>query len=280
MIFGKIDFKLNNLMKNVKQKDHEIIDLDFQPTSFYSLPNDTLVIFGYETKDRDMTKYLRIYDIEFKLIKKIYTINNKTFSPRFLTSNDKNSIFITDIFDTHQIIKTDIHFNFVKQFGSTGSTNHQLDCPYGISFYKNSIFVCDENNHRIQKFSEDLVFEKSYPLKFNPMLIQITNNVAAVQPHRTVYSNFLLIINLDPFLLIKRIESLDGPITAFNSWIYIYQISEQSIHCFNINGDLVEKKDFNLRKDAISNFSRHFSLCGFNKHLIIGINMTNKLIIL
>ena len=108
-IFGKIDFEFNNLMKNIKQNDYEIIDLDYQPTSFCTLPNETLVMAVNETSGY-MTRNVNIYDKEFKSFKKIKRINNKTFSPRFVTSNAKNFIFITD----NQIIKTDMDFNFVN----------------------------------------------------------------------------------------------------------------------------------------------------------------------
>ena len=257
-------------MKNVKQKDHEIIDLDYQPTSFYTLPNDTLAVAVYETKDFNMKKYLQIYDKEFKLVKKIEKINNETFSPRFLTSNGKDSIFITDVLD-NQIIKTDLDFNFVKQFGSTGSTNHQLDCPNGISFHKNFIFVCDTNNHRIQKLTEDLVFEESYPLKLKPFNIQIVNNIACIEP--TLGS--VRLFNLDPFLCIRKIFSFAAPIAVFNSWFFIYTNESKSIQCYNLNGDLVEKKDMEIDENILENYPMVY----FNKHLIIGTRETKKLII-
>ena len=35
-----------------------------------------------------------------------------------------------------QIIRTDLYFNCIKQFGRKGSSNQQLDYPLGVEYYE------------------------------------------------------------------------------------------------------------------------------------------------
>ena len=86
MMFGQVDYYFNNHFETINDKDNQIIDLGFEPTSFDAHPHGNLVIASYESKA------LKIYDREFKLIQTIDKINNQTFSPLYLTSNDKKSV--------------------------------------------------------------------------------------------------------------------------------------------------------------------------------------------
>ena len=172
MLFGEVDYYFNNHFESIKS--FHIVDLGFEPTSFNALPNGSLVIASLEWKA------LKIYDRELKLIKTIDKINNKTFAPQYLTSNGKNSVYLSDRIG-HKIIQTDLDFNFIKQFGGEGSSNQQFKFPLGITFHKDSIYVCDSNNKRIQKLSVDLTYQESYPLKFKPWNIKIIKNVACIR---------------------------------------------------------------------------------------------------
>ena len=89
-LFGHVDYYFENPIESIDVENHRTIDLGFIPASFYSLPNGNLVIASNGPPD------LKIYDKEFKLIKTFDKINNKTFRPQYLTSNVKNSIYITD----------------------------------------------------------------------------------------------------------------------------------------------------------------------------------------
>ena len=89
-----------------------------------------------------------------------------------LSSNGQNSIYLTDEFN-NQINQTDFDFNFIKQFGSKGTTNQQFDFPLGIEFYEDPVYVCDSINKPIQKLSEYLVYQAWYPINFKPWNIKI-----------------------------------------------------------------------------------------------------------
>ncbi len=239
------------------------MDLGFEPTSFDALPKGNLVIASLESKA------LQIYDKEFKLIKTIDKINNQTFSPLYLTSNGKNSIYITN-YNENQIIQTDLDFNFIKKFGGKGSTNQQLDLPSGITFHGDSIYVCDSNNKRIQKLSEDLVFQESYPLNFKPWNIKIVRNVACI---RLSDKHIISLYQLNPFSFKCRIGTNNCEIYAINSWFYVINQFDKRIECYDINGNLVNYKGL----ENIYEENQRYSFGFFNNKFIIGLSKPKKL---
>ena len=224
----------SKISKNIVQ-DEIVQHLGFEPTPFFILPNANIAITSSKSN------VLKIYDSDFTLVKTIDKINNKTFSPRYLISNCKSSIYLTDGLNS-QIIQTDLDFNFIKQFGSKGSSNQQLDNPCGIEFYENSVYVCDKENKRIQKLSEDLVFQESYPLNFKPENIKITKNVACI---RSAVSGYLSsLYQLNPFSFKTRMGTRDSEIYSINSWFYVFNELDERIECYDINGNLVGVDSF------------------------------------
>ena len=215
---------------------------------------------------------MEIYLLLSFVLKIIDKINNKTFISVYLTSNDKGSIYITDR-KADQIIQTDLNFNFIKQFGSTGSSNQQFDKPCGLTFYENSVYVCDSINKRIQKLSEDLVYQESYPLNFKPWNIKIIKNVACIsadgEPNISLYQ-------LNPFSFKTRMCSNNCEIYSINSWFYVYNKFVKKIECYNINGDLVDKKNLEKINEDVNQI---FIFSNFNGRFIIGTKKTKKIII-
>jgi hypothetical protein len=265
MMFGQVDYYVNNHFETINDKDNEIIDLGFEPISFDALPNGNLVIASNESKS------LKIYDREFQLIKTIDKINNKTFSPQYLTSNDKNTVYLSDRIG-HKIIQTDFDLNFIKQFGEEGSTNQQLDDPLGVIFHDNSIYVCDSNNKRIQKLSEDLVFQESYPLNFKPWNIKIIKNVACIRSNGEPY--IISLYNTNPFSFKCEISNGNSEIYSINSWFYVNNEFKKRIECYDINGNLVDYKCLeNVYEEESQNYSSGF----FNNKFIIGLSKAKKL---
>ena len=246
------------------------MDLGFEPYSFHTLTNGNLVIASFEWEPNA----LKIYDKEFKLIKTIDKINNQTFSPRYLTSNGKNSIYLTYI-RSDKIIQTDLDFNFMKQFGGTGSTNQQLDHPSGITFHGDSIYVCDSNNERIQKLSEDLIYQESYPLNFKPWNIKIIRNAACI---RSFDEPIISLNQLNPFSFKCEISNGNCEIYSIHSWFYVSNIFDKRIECYDINGNLVNYKD--LENVYEEEAEIYYSFGYFNNKFIIGNDQTKNLKIL
>ena len=60
---GTLDYYFDNLIEKFEDTNNQIINLNSQPFSFHTLPNDQLVVTSRVSND------LTIYDANFKLIK-------------------------------------------------------------------------------------------------------------------------------------------------------------------------------------------------------------------
>jgi hypothetical protein len=189
---------------------------------------------------------------DLKIIKTIDKINNESFTPRYITTDGRNKIFFTAL--KSRIIKTDLDFKFIKQFGSKGTGNENLDKPCGICYFEEFIYVCDYNNQRIQKLNENLVYQESYRINYKPWEIEVKNSVACIRPGSEL---FLLFYNLNPFFFKTKVSNVHGLITSFNSWFYQYNNRRERICCYNINGELVSEKKLKVntvKKNSILNY--------------------------
>jgi hypothetical protein len=258
VLFGEVDYYFNNHIESIKDKDYQKVDLGFKPTSFHTPPNGNLVITCREPNA------VKIYDKEFKLIKTIDKINNQTFSPLYLTSNNKNSIYLTYI-SSDKIIQTDLDFNFMKQFGGTGFTNQKLFYPRGITFDEDSIYICDSNNNRIQKLNEDLIYQESYPLNYRPLNIKITKNVACI---RSFDNPIISLYQLNPFSFKCKISNGNCEIFSIHSCFYVINEFDKRIECYDINGNLVDYKG--LENVYEEEAEIYYSFGYFNNKFIIG----------
>ena len=77
-------------------------------------------------------------------------------------------IYYTDL-SYHILVKTDCLGGVVTFTEGYGDEEGKFNGPKGIQINKNQIFVCDTNNHRIQVFDTDLVFQRTIGKEgFNP----------------------------------------------------------------------------------------------------------------
>jgi hypothetical protein len=164
-----------------------------------------------------------------------------------------------------------LDFNFIKQFGCKGSTNQQFDGPLGITFDENSIYVCDSENKRIQKLSQELYYQESYPLNYIPWNIKITKNVACIrsygEPNNSLYF-------LNPFSFKARICFHICEIYSIDSWFYINNNFAKRIECYNVNGILVDSKDLD---NVYEVEEQSYSFGYFNSAFKIGPSKTKKI---
>ena len=270
VLFGEIDYHFDNLVETIDAKDHQIVCLDYKPNFFYTLPNRNLVIGD------SLSNNFKIYNEEFKLIKVVNRFDRFSFYDSYrLKSNDKDSIYLTDPL-TNNIIKTDLDFKFIKKFDSNGLNSQQLDKPMGIECYEDSVYVCDTFNKRIFQISEDLVYEESYPLNFLPCNIKIIKNVACIRSYDS--PSKVNLFNLNPFSFKTRISTgTQFEIYSINSWFYVYKQLDKRIECYDINGNLVDKKDL----DNINEEVKQIYLFGyFNNRFILGTREGKNVIII
>jgi len=86
------------------------------------------------------------------LIKTIAQPDIKVAVPRGITIDDKNRIYIVDIFG-HKVVVYDSDFKFLFEFGKRGLENGQLNFPNGIQYNDNKVYVTDRENNRIVVFT-------------------------------------------------------------------------------------------------------------------------------
>ncbi|XP_062872940.1 tripartite motif-containing protein 3 isoform X2 [Trichomycterus rosablanca] len=80
------------------------------------------------------------------------TKSGPSFSPHFVTVNNKNEIIVTD-FHNHSVKVYNADGEFLFKFGSHGEGNGQFNAPTGVAVDSNgNIIVADWGNSRIQVF--------------------------------------------------------------------------------------------------------------------------------
>jgi hypothetical protein len=154
----------------------------------------------------------------------------------------------------------------------------QLNYPLGIEYYENSIYICDYENQRVQKLSEDLILEESYPLNFKPWKIRILKNVACVRPGG---ESFIAFYSIKPFYFISKSFNGNGDIYGLNYCFYEYQQPINRLNCYDVNGNLIEKIDFKLNFNKSCMASKSIvNISYFNGQFIIGFSKEKKIILL
>ena len=84
--------------------------------------------------------------------------NFKSATSFYITS--AGTIYVTDA-GTNEIYKIDTLGNVLKYAGGYGWDDGQFDTPIDVYANPLSVFVCDKNNNRIERFDKDLNFVSS-----------------------------------------------------------------------------------------------------------------------
>jgi hypothetical protein len=161
------------------------------PTSMCTLNNEKLVITDNQQNE------ICILDSNMKCLKRVKQIENVKFNgPRGITTNNIDSIYICDT-SNDRVVITDINFTMVKRvIGKKGKKRNEFDWPTDVCFYKDSIFVLDEINYRVQRFNIYGDFtEVVYDKKVSPVIersnifkkMSVDNNLIAICNRYFVY---------------------------------------------------------------------------------------------
>lgn len=185
--------------------------------------------------------HLALYNKSFQFVKKITHFNGKKFIPLSITSDTwKDFIYIADG-KLNRIIKVDKDLCITKTMGSTGSSENQFNVPKAICFSSWLLFICDEKNKRIQRYTDNLVFEKSFNFMHEPNSIKCSNNRACVLFMEPSQSSYINIYNLSNFNLLGSCKH-GGKIIELNELFYKFCNSDStSICCYDSNGLLIDK---------------------------------------
>ena len=221
------------MFKNGKQ---EAIDTDIPINDIIALPNDQIVCASYNDK------CVELFDHNLNLLKKISRINGDTFAPIGLTSSsEEKKIFISDNLND-KIIMTDYEFNKIKAVGSIkGSDKDQFNSPSDLCFINNCLYVCDYNNKRIQIYSKDLEFIKSFKTSYKPWKSKASMEVLCVESSgRESDVAGIYFYNLEDLTFRQSYNKGICRISELNGCFYEFNHKNKMLFFYNENGKLIE----------------------------------------
>jgi hypothetical protein len=268
-MIGSVDYNFKNLLKFINFQNETIANLSHNPYGLCVLPNNSLLI-AYPVK-----KCLSLHNPNLSLTTQIDLIDYRLIQPRYLTTNGNTKIYITQS-DHHKITVTDLDFRLIREIGcGCGNDMYQFNYPLGIVWYKGSVFVCDCENKRIQKFTENLAYQESYSLNFKPLSLRIIDNFACI---RSNLEDFVYFFSLNPLRLINKLNIL-GHSAIFSSefWFYVFDSVTKEINSYDVMGNKVYSSslDFQANIAADEKVSFEFN----NNALILSCRSAKKLIL-
>ena len=75
-------------------------------------------------------------------------------SPQHLAFDSENNVYVTDLGNS-RVQKFDSTGNFLTEWGTRGTNSGEFGHPTGIAVSDEFVFVVDNKNHDIQKFTLD-----------------------------------------------------------------------------------------------------------------------------
>ena len=230
------------LLSRIRKESQKIYELDFNPCNSCELGDDYIVCCD------NNNKRLVVFDKSFNFLKAIDRINSQQFVTLGITTNNIDRVFVSD-YQNSKVYSTDFNFRYINSFGgdALGNETNSLSHPYDLFYYNESLYICDCRNQRIVKVNNDLKFEESYNLGYQPWQIKITNSNACVRANNSV----LYFYDLPIFSLRYKYTDHDGPVCVYNSYFYEFSEKHKKIFCFDWNGKLDDSVDLNLGVDAL-----------------------------
>ena len=275
-LIGEIVF--GDVIQRIKSNKYKTINIDnCRPYDVCILPNGNTLVCNY------LQCNMVLFDTNNELIRTIDTIGTQSVRVVSACSNGINAAYLSE-FSSHMIIKTDLNFNTqLALFGTScqrGTDNVHLNNPRGICFNNNSVYVCDNGNKRIQILNEDLSYQQSIKLNYEPGYIKVLNNVACVRMDDV---QIICFYDLKTFNEIKRYDH-NGIIGVYRQGFIEYFHTTKSFYCYDKNGDLLEqietKNDFGVLSNTfggivVNERSNKFILCHRDRSALIFFNCKN-----
>jgi hypothetical protein len=243
--------------------------LENSPNDLCLLPNNMIALSNSTQKN------ICVHDEDLNLIKLINKIDNDTFHPLRLETNNENLIYITE-FSKCQVIMTDLNFNKIKSVGSMGSNFDQFNYPNGIALLDHKLYVADTENKRIHILTEDLNFERTQNLDFEPWIIKISND------RLICISRFdkpgLYFYDFDSFICINHFDDhAYGRLSKINSFFFELEKDSSNLYFYDKNGNLIENIDM-ARLGDIFNSHADGIMVYHNKKVIFSSDSKKKLL--
>ena len=245
---GLTAYKMKRVLLNGKI---ETIQLPPYGVSLIALPNGNLVYGTYQK--------VFILNENFQEIKSV-----ETDGWSFCGLNHRNEIYVSD-HSKHCIILFDLNLNQLKQFGSEGSENNKLNCPFGLCCHGDYLYVCDGDNKRIQILTLDFEYVKTIQLDgFLPRRVQISNTTIGVSCDQATLFYDLGSIALKH----EHYTACTYTIDYIDSIFYALNVRQKKMYFFDSDGNFLEEKAFHekliLKETALSG-----SMCKYKDQLYL-----------
>jgi hypothetical protein len=226
-----------NIDDQLKSKRSKTIELNTRVYQMNILPNNILLICGRNS--------INLYDKYFKLIKTINKINNIAIKPYFVSTNENDRVFISEMTNT-RIIVTDLDLNFIKY-----SQSSFLSSCYASAFKDDYLYVCDFIDSKICRFESDIEERVYFKLDRPPWDIKILNNTACVGDGDQFqnYSFSFYSLNDNSFSLLKRYDRLFGSTLAYNGYFYHLLNTSKIFYIYNDKGEFLKRISTNAFDD-------------------------------
>jgi hypothetical protein len=270
-MIGSVDYNFKNLLKYINVQNETIANLSHNPYGLCVLPNNSLLI-AYAVK-----KCLSLHNANLSLTTQIDLIDYRLIQPRYLTTDGNTKIYITQS-DHHKITVTDLDFRLIREIGcGCGNGIYQFNYPLGIMWYEGSVFVCDSENKRIQKFTENFDYQESYSFNFKPLSLRIIGNFACI---RSNSEDFVYFFSLNPLRLINKL-TIFGHSAIFSSkfWFYVFDSVTKEINSYDVMGNKVYSFSLDFQANITITPDEKVSFEFNNNSLIITCRSAKKLIL-
>ena len=214
----------------------ELIQVADYPLSLISLPSGNLVC--------STDGSVKLLDENFKEIKSVSTGG---FSCCAL--NHRNEIYMSDS-SNHCIISFDLNLNKIKQFGTKGAGNNELNGPWSLCFHDLYLYICDFYNKRIQILTVNFDYISTFQLDgLYPYRVNTSETTIGVScPQATLFYDLKT-----RALKFKHNNYGTWNINYIDSTFYGSDYSEKKFYFFDSDGNFIEEMVMN------ENLSKHIS---------------------
>ena len=225
--------------------------------SLIALPNGNLV--------NGNNHQVFLLDEKFQEIKRVLTDGYS-----FCALNHRNEIYAS-VHQNHCIILYDLNLNQLKQFGSNGPGNNQLNGPTGLSCHEDYLYICDYNNKRIQILTLDFAYVSTIQLALYPYRVQTSNTTLGVSCGQAT-----LFYDLTTRALKYNYNHGTGNINYINSIFCALNDQQKKFYFFDSDGNFFEERAF-PKKLILSTSGLSGTMCKYKNILYMTDYSSGKL---
>ena len=201
-----------------------------------------------------------IFDDKDQLVRKFGNYNDQFHAPRGIAFDNRNHLYVAD---NHRIQKFTTNGNFLRQYGTEGTSSRQLMFPAGVTIHNENLYIADYGNGRISVFQTSGKFCSSFGSDKlggpRDVAVSISNHLVIADEANSC----ICTLTLDGRFVrrfgtlgsnigqLKRPFSLTTDICGFiivtdtgNHRVSIFDKNGNCIHCFGSHGSAIGQFDF------------------------------------